>query len=318
MKYIAFLLLPLLMGCAIQQQVVGEFYLDQEKYDQGLSHFQDELQKNPTDAASHYYLGRFFLTKKEYKKALLPLKNAVKIAPNNANYHSWLGVAYALNHDPINERKAYMQALTLDANDQQALLYLAHNYFDGKEYEKALSYYAKILTFWPENESALYNRALALHHLKRFPEEKAALKAYLAHYSSGSNARILITYLNELEDFSYRNVLIGIRTVSIKAITFEPFKLTLTRDAKESLALIGSILEKNKEIRLHIVVYQENNKELARQKSLSIKHYLQDHFDIEKERLKPSWFDKAKSATINKKNVFLYEDVEFITIVSKK
>ena len=37
-------------GCSIQEQVVGEFYLEQENYDRGAQHFQKKIAENPLDA----------------------------------------------------------------------------------------------------------------------------------------------------------------------------------------------------------------------------------------------------------------------------
>lgn len=202
------------------------------------------MKENPNDAASHYYMGRFHLAKGKAKKALPYLKQTVNLDNTKAKYYSWLGVAYALNKQPKNERKAYEKALSLDRDNLQALIYLAHNHFDKKEYTKALTYYNRVLKLSEENQSALYNRALALKKLGRKPEEKLALKEYLAYYPAGSKARTATKNLNALGDFSYRNVLIGLRTVTINAITFKPFSDDLTLEARRSLDLIGKILEK--------------------------------------------------------------------------
>lgn len=305
-------------GCAIQEQVVGEFYLEQENYAKGAAHFQEKVAENPLDAPSHYYLGRFYLNQKDHKKALSSLQRAIELDNTKASYFSWLGVAYALNKDSKNERNAYEKALQIDKDNLQALIYLAHNYFERQEYQKAYEYYQRLLSHTPHHQSALYNQTVALQKLGRISEEKLALMLYLKAHPSGALARKCVDRLNSLGDFSYRNFLIGLRTITLNHITFEPFSDTLSDKAEKSLDILAAILKQNQTLEIHIVAYQTNHLALAKARALSVKKYLlKEAPSIASKRLKLSWFDTPKHIRSITPKATLYESIEFITIVKK-
>ena len=103
-----------------------------------------------------------------------------KLDKSNPKYHSWLGVAYSLNKDYKNERREYLKALSFDKKHLQSLIHLAHNYYDKKEYKKALEYYFRVLDISRENQTVLYHRAMSFQKLGRKAEELVAFKEYLA------------------------------------------------------------------------------------------------------------------------------------------
>ncbi|MBN1254587.1 MAG: tetratricopeptide repeat protein [Deltaproteobacteria bacterium] len=313
----------LLTGCvqvvkdqyhAVKQITVGQYYLDQKKYQKGIEVFRQEVHLHPNNGEAHYYLGRFLLAENHEKEALDYLKRAVELSSKKADYHFWLGVAYGFNKSKDLERESYLSALKLDENHVQALTYLGHNQLERGKYKEALNSYSKALTLWPENPSALYNRALIMKQLGRTPEEKTAWKIYLASYPAGAMARLAVVHLNALGDFSYRNYLIGLRTVTLEKIQFEPFTTKISEDSRPSLDFLGNILKNKNKLSIHIVVYQKKNKELAEARAKSIKKYLLKEFnEIESSRLKVSWFDVPERIKINKTTYQENESINFIT-----
>ncbi|MEA3497787.1 MAG: hypothetical protein U9R16_01890 [Campylobacterota bacterium] len=305
----------LFSGCAVQQQIVGEFLLEQKNYDKGSDYFKAKIRENKNDASSQYYYGRFLIANKRYKQSLKYLKKATILNNKNADYHSWLGVNYSLLEMLEDERKEYLIALKIDKKHLQSLTYLAHNYYDNKEYLKSLEYYNKVLKILPESQTALFNRAMILNKLERKPEELLAWKVYLKYYPSGTQARDAVKYLNNLGSFDYRNHLIGLRTVTLKNILFKPFSSTIDYDSKSSLDFLGKVLTINKNIEIHIVGYQEKNSELAHQKVKEIKKYiLKKYPSINSTRLKLSWFSKPKNVIIKNRRYLLGESIDFITV----
>ncbi len=301
-------------GCSATKQFMGEYYLQQNNYDDGYKHFKKEVSADENYAVTHYYYGRFLLAKDEPKKALKHFKKAIVLEAKNSDYYSWLGVTYASLKQYNNEKSAYLKALTLDKKNLLALTYLAHNYFDKKEYIKALQYYRASLKLIPESQDVLYNRALSLNKLGRTPEEKIAWKEYLSYYPAGALARNAVKQLNEKGNFEYKNHLIGFKTITLRNITFKPLSAELNSDSKPSLDVLGEILSDNKKISIHIVVYQLKNKILAKQKAKSIKRYLLTKYPkININRLKLSWFNQAKRVVISKRRYQLDETVDFIT-----
>lgn len=313
------IMILILSGCSVGKQVVGEFYLEGKKFDRGEKYFQKKIEDDNSDASSHYYYGRFLLAKKENKKALLHLKKAVSLNSKNSNYYSWLGVAYSKTKDPVKEKESYEKALILDKNNIQALTYLSHNFYEAKKYTKALDTYAKVLKLQPYNQYALYNRALSLKQLKRFPEEKLAWRVFLEYYPSGRLASNAVKHLNSYGIFEYKNHIIDVRTITLEDITFEPFSLKITFDSSKSLDVLGKILSEKKDIKIHIIAYQQNNLLLAKNKSKAVKKYILNKYPkISKERLLLSWFDKPKVIKIGNKKFKEGEYIDFITAVENR
>lgn len=323
MKYITFLFFIIVLfvvsGCSTSKVLVGEFYLEQKQYDKGYIYFKKNLERDNNNAHFHYYYGRFLLAKNNKKEALIHFKKAVTLDNLKADYHSWLGVAYASLNQYKNERKEYLKALSLDKNHLQSLVYLSHNFYEKKDYIKSFEYYNRVLKVTPENKSALFYRAMSLNKLGRKAEEIVAIKEYLLNYPTGAYARQLVVNLNNLGNFDYRNYTIGVRTITLKDIKFKPFVSELEYDSQSSLDILGKILDKNRDIKLHILVYQEKNKELAKQRAKKIKQYLLDKYpQINSYRLKLSWFGKSKSIKVEGNLYKLYESIDFISIIEKK
>lgn len=314
------LMLFLLSGCSIKQQVRGEYYLDSGKYEQGVAYFEEDFVKHRENPSTNYYLGRFYLAEGAYEKGLLHLKRAALLDQQNADNYFWLGIAHAANNQKDLERSSYLKALEIKSDHVQALTYLGHNYFEKAEIEKALLTYDRVLKIWPENPSALFNRALILKHEKRTPEEKLAWKRYLTITASGTKARQAVENLNAAGDFDYRNYLIGRRIVTLKRIDFKPATPMIRKNTRPSLDVLGSVLENNQNIAIHVVAYQKNNRKLAEDRALAIKQYLLKKFPkIHPSRLKLSWFDVPENINTGETghSYHVDESVNFITAIDQ-
>ena len=326
----AFIFFSSLPGCTVQHTIKdrydsirhnlqGNYYLDNKKYDQGLAVFQKELEAKPKSPESHYYLGRFHLALEHPKRALTYLEQATILSPRKADYHFWHGVAAAAGKKHDIERKSYEQALKLDPDHVQALIYLGHNHLEKGKYRKALKNYSRAIELQPENPQALFNRGLILMHLKRTPEEKLAWKQYLYYYPSGPMAQRATANLNALGDFAYRNHMIGKRTVTLERVQFEPFSKKIWSGSTPSLDLLGEIMKNNHRVRIHIVTYQKSNRALAEARAKSIKKYVLGKFpEIGPSRLKVSWFDVPERIKVGGKTFTEDESVHFITAVPDK
>ena len=300
------------IGTTVEHTFKGDYYLTSEKFEQGRESFAREVQENPESALAHYYYGRFLLQDNEYKLALTHLKKARDLDPNNADYHFWTGVAYGGLNDIKNEETSYAMALTLDEDHLQSLIYLGHIHLQRKQYTKALELYSQALDLWPDSPAALYNRALILHQLGRTPEERLGWLAFMSRYPSGKMAMQATDYLNMLGDFTFRNHRLGSMTVTTEKIWFVPFSSTLAESSHESLNVIGANFENLGTGILQIIVYQKNNKELARQKAHIIKRYLVDEFSsIDPKEVGISWFSEPHKLQIRNKNLSIDESVSF-------
>jgi tetratricopeptide (TPR) repeat protein len=301
---------------SLKHNIQGKHYLDNEKYNEGIQAFKEELAKNPDSAEAHYYMGRCLMGVKRYKDALKHLSSAASLAPKEADYHFWLGVAFNKNGQKDSERSSYERALKADPEHLEALTYLGHLHLEDGEVKEALGVYLKVLHLWPESPSALYNRAVCLNRLKRTPEEILSWKAYLAHYPWGALARTAADHLNRHGDFEYRNHVVGPRTITLRRIWFELSSDRLWDTSIPSLNFLGSILEKKPDLSIHIVAYQKNNIALAEARAKSVKKYLLNQFPgIKPSRLKLSWFDVPEEIKIGKSKFKEDASIRFFTAV---
>lgn len=302
----------LLAGCAVKDMVdrqvtrvgdfaLGEYFLEQGRYDQGLAAFQRAARERPEDPAVNYYLGRFHLAKDQHREALNRLRKSVAQAPEQADYWFWTGVAHAAVGNTKSERQCYEQALELDPDHVQALAYLGHNQLDRGQYQKALAAYRRGLEKAPLHPQMLYNRALILRKLDRTPEEIEAWKIYLNHYSSGPFARNAARYLNEKGDFSYRNTTITRQRMTLKRMAFVPLTATLETASRKTLDDIGDRMSADRNAILQVVAYQKNNPVLAKDRANSIKNYLvKNRSGIPSHRIRTSWFGRPEVIKIGK------------------
>lgn len=300
------------MGRTMEHSIKGEYYLTNKKFEQGRSSFAQEVKENPDSSLANYYYGRFLLQNRDYTAAVKYLETAKKLAPDKADHYFWTGIAYAGLGKSSKEAQNYLKALEIDPAHLQSLIYMGHIRLARKKYWQAAEYYDMALEIWPECPSALYNRALIAKHYGRTPEEQVAWLEYLSLYPSGKKARKATDHLNASRDFTFRNHTLGRRTVTTEKIYFEPLSAIISRASYESLDLVGGIFQNMDRGKLQVVVYQKNNKQLARDRAMAIKQYLVNEFpDITPADVGASWFSTPQKIKIKKKTVMIDESVSF-------
>jgi tetratricopeptide (TPR) repeat protein len=311
------LLLLAMAGCAdVTSTFMGQYYLNAAEYAQGRSAFTSKLSENPDDPILNYYMARFELGADNPEAARPFIEKAVRLAPDNADYRFWEGVTWWALMEPDKEKAAYEKALAINPEHLSANLYLGHNELDRGKNAVALDYYARVLRMDPEDPQAMFNTAVALDRLGRSPEMRRAMKQYLDLYPDGPMARLGTDMLNRHGDFSWRNHMLGLRTVTLKSIEFEADSAALTEDSKDSLAVLGSILTIKQDLDLHVVVYAQGNSTLARQRALAIRGYVSGmHPDVSPKRLIPSWFDQPEIIKIDGRSHVKAESVSIFTKV---
>ncbi len=300
-------------GNTLKYNIQGQYYLQGNDFDKGESHFANAVKAQPANAEAHYYYGRFLLAAEKNKSASNEFFKAVKLAPDKSIYNFWLGVTYGELGQPGNEKKYYELAIKYDKTNVLAVIYLGNWYLRAQKYKTALQYYTTALELWPNAPQALFNRALVLKNLGRTPEEKVAWLEYLTRHPSGKFAKLAANHLNRLGDDTYRNHTLGVRTVTLTKIYFEPLSEKLDAKSTPSLEHLGAVVTSMSKGVLNIVVYQLNNKELARKRALSIREYLYKHYpELEKQkRIRLSWFATPEAVKVMNKNISHSESVKF-------
>jgi len=305
----------ILYGCEVGTRLQGQSYLDREKYSEGVDAFREKLKQNSFDPAANYYMGRYLLALNQPEKAYPYLKEAVALDFKNADYHFWLGVCHHGLNNLKKERQSYHRAIAYNKRHVDAHLYLGHSYLEHAQWEKALNAYDRVLDLQGEHAQALYNRALALNQMHRIPEEIAAWKQYLSYYPEGQWALQAVDHLNVRGDFDYRTFLIGDLSVILEKIRFEPASGFLLESAQPSLDAMGSIMTRNKKIRIKIEGYLTGDKTLAKRRAESIKSYIiRKYPEMNSRRLEVSGIGKPEKVKAGWKYFDLEDSVNFITI----
>jgi len=324
LSLLLFVSLVLTNGCVVkdlsqtvEQTVKGDYFLQSDQSKRGRESFKREVEENPESGLANYYYGRFLLQEKENKQALKHLRKARDLNPEKADYHFWAGVAYGANKKKKEEAASYQEALEIDKNHLQSLIYLGHSELSAKKYTKALSLYTRALDIWPGSPGALYNRGLILNKLGRTPEERLAWLDYLNNYPSGDKAQRATDYLNATREYSFRNHTLGKTIVTIEKIWFLPFESELDGSSYESLQVVGNVFSDMQKGVLQIIVYQKNNKALARSRAIAIKKFLSAEFpSISSKRIGVSWFAEPQKTTTRGRKLTIDESVSFF--VTKK
>jgi hypothetical protein len=135
--------------------------------------------------------------------------------------------------------------------------------------------------------------------LKYTSEEKASWLAYLWRYTTGDFAVKAADYLNQLGDFSYQNHNLGGQRTTLPKIWFKPLSDEITSGSLNTLNFIGDTATNLKTRKLQIVVFQLNNKKLAKARALSIRKYLlSKHPGLSPKRIGVSWFGVSEKLVI--------------------
>jgi tetratricopeptide (TPR) repeat protein len=269
-------------------------------------------------AEENFVIGRLHLAADQADQALPYFEKAVAESPDVPDYHFWLGVAYWALKNSTEERNQYVRAIALDQDYIPAHLYLGHNYLDTGEWEKALAQYDTVLALDPGMLNALYNRGLALKNLGRSAEETIAWKEYLKVNQSGKWALRAVGHLNELGDFSYGIHQIGAVKTAVKSPSFDASDALLP-DSFPSLDRLGHLLENNKNLYLHVVVYFKDDPKRAYARAQAIREYLARHCPgANHGRVKISWFASAEKIVVNNETYLLDESVRFIGLTADK
>ncbi|GAB4339455.1 MAG: hypothetical protein Kow0089_12360 [Desulfobulbaceae bacterium] len=164
-------------------------------------------------AESGFFMGRGLLAAGKWKEALPFFREAVLLAPDNPEYALWLGVALGMSGDTTGEMSTYRETLERYPGFVPARLYLGHLLLENGQPDAALAEYSRVLELVPDEETALYNRALAGKLLGKKEEAAADWHAYLNEYRTGRRAFRAVQHLNEMGDFSFRTYQIGYRKV---------------------------------------------------------------------------------------------------------
>ena len=98
----------------------GITYLNDERYSEAVTAFQNAITLDSDFAAAHYNLGLTYLKMEAYPRAVLSLEKAINLDANHKAAHHMLALAYLGQQELGKARDAAREALNIDANYQPA------------------------------------------------------------------------------------------------------------------------------------------------------------------------------------------------------
>lgn len=312
---VALIVVGFLAGCGIPSRIQGEYYLGETKYSDCEAAFRQSLQRDPYDAAANFYMGRCLLALDRPREALKFLKEAVALGFHDADHHYWLGICYHAMQQPKMERASYRQALEVDPQHLNARLDLGNSYLDSGGWKEALACYEAVLARDPRQPQALYNRGLAFGKLRRPAAEIEAWKAYLDAYSEGKWAIRAVDHLNALDDFAWRNYVVGQHRIPLERIGFDGAGVALSPAAMRSLDKIGSVLGIDANIHLQIVAHEKGSAALAKRRAARIRDYLiNNQPTLDPQRLSIKAVAEPERVKGGKKHLYLASSINIVTL----
>ena len=100
--------------------------------------------------------------------------------------------------------------------------------------------------------------------------------------------------------------------VTVEKIRFDAFTAELADSSYESLRLIGEVFNDMDKGTLQIVVYQKNNKELAKKRAIAVRQFLREEFPaLATGQIGMSWFAEPQELKIKGKELSIDEGVSF-------
>jgi protein O-mannosyl-transferase len=141
---------------------LGNFFLQEGRVDEAITHFQQALQINPDLAEARYNLGNAFLQKGRVDEAITEYQNALQMNPGDAHARYNLGNAF-LQKGRVDEAIAqYQEALQINPDNAKAHNNLGNILLQKGNMSQAIAHFQKALQLEPAKPSTQNNLAWLL------------------------------------------------------------------------------------------------------------------------------------------------------------
>ncbi|RKS55897.1 Flp pilus assembly protein TadD [Gillisia mitskevichiae] len=178
--------------------ILAQTYFNENSFFLAITPFEKLLELGQGNEFVHSKLGYCYYNENNFKDAIEQYKLALEYEDRNSDTHYNLGKLYARQGDLKTSETHLLMALLIKKQPVDAeFLSLALTYKLQEDYEKALKYFNSALEENPDNERALYERAIAADNY--FKDKKAVLnyyQAYLSKYSKKGSEELI--YLAEI------------------------------------------------------------------------------------------------------------------------
>ena len=188
------------IGCIVADKIMAMCNYQNEDYAIAANGFKIYLAKNPTDADATYTLARCYLDMEDYKNALPIYNKAVLLDPAKNNWSYELGLLYYNQNDFKNAvvffnkaaekgypqksdfkenlgyayiysgqfeqgEKLLLDLLSKKPNNKEMIRDIAEAYYNGKLYDKSLSFCKQLMEMDMKDGKALYQAGLCFQKM---------------------------------------------------------------------------------------------------------------------------------------------------------
>ena len=220
-------------------------------------------------AESSFLLGRSLMAAGLPEDAAGHLARAVELAPLNAEYRIWLARAYAAFGAVDRELKQYRLASAVARPSTETMSEVAQGFMGAGRYDSAADVYARILSDRPDDRAVLYESAAVMHRLGREEPARAYLKRLLILNAEDGLAVKAAGLLNRMGDYDFRSTVIGRRRIVLRSPRLEGG--AVSADRRREMGRVADILRHGRDIVLHVVAYDQGNREGAKRLAMGVK-----------------------------------------------
>ena len=164
------------------RSILAQTYSSLKLYKEAIPHYEKLIELGQESGFIYSKLGFAYYQVSDYKDAVKMYKNALDLEDRNSATHYTLGKLYALTGDLEKSETHFLMAILLKKQPVDAeYLSLGLTYKMQENHKDALEYFNKALEENPNNERALYERAVAADNY--FEDDETAIAYYQAYFN---------------------------------------------------------------------------------------------------------------------------------------
>ena len=184
------------------RSILAQSYYNQKFYDKAIPEFEKIIELGQGNEFVNSRLGFSYYQRSDFFNAIDHYKEALNFEDRNSDTHYNLGKLYAITGDLEKSEIHLLMAVLIKKQPVDAeFLSLGLTYKLQKDYKKAMEYFNKSLEENPDNERALYERAIAAdNYFKDLETRINYYELYLKKFEAEGNEDLIYLSKARLKD----------------------------------------------------------------------------------------------------------------------
>ena len=184
------------------RSILAQSYYNQKFYDKAIPEFEKIIELGQGNEFVHSRLGFSYYQLSDFLNAIDHYKKALNFEDKNSDTHYNLGKLYAITGDLEKSEMHLLMAVLIKKQPVDAeFLSLGFNYKLQKDHKKSMEYFNSALMENPENERALYERAIAAdNYFKDLGTRINYYEIYINKFEAEGNKDLIYLAKTRLKD----------------------------------------------------------------------------------------------------------------------